>query len=223
MSPSVACARSALKPVQESWSRNPRPGAPPAPYSGPVWPVHLGIKNVTYPGATGGSQMARGPGPEGHSLMHPTAAQQTGHPARPPCCAGTLSHEAQLPRPCPHQAPDHSTSDTGQLSLATVQWQKAFPGDYFKTGRGNPCAGRSPQIPNGGCLRPQGGPRSPFPLGSLSRVQCSGHRALCRDHTSPAPARPSQTPRVPGTPRTLQPAYLIHQQLVPKSKTHVGE
>lgn len=73
--------------------------------------------------------MARGRGPEGHSLRHPTATQQTGHPARTPCCAGMLSHEPTETLPTPGPWPQHiwtpasccwPQSSGKKLSLGTI-------------------------------------------------------------------------------------------------------
>lgn len=144
-----------------------------------------------------------GQGPEDHSLVYLTAAQQTGHPARSPRCAGAL---------CPHQA---------SCGRPQCGGKKLFPGTISKQDGGPTCWLLYPN-PQWRLSKAAGWPSEPLALGSPSRAQFRGQGALCRHSTSPAPARPSQTPRVTGTPRPFQPTCLTRRQLVQRSEARVG-
>lgn len=100
---------------------------------------------------------------QGPRARRPQPYASRSHSAgRAPSQASLLRGPAEPHTPAAETLPTPHL-DIGQLLLAIVQWQKAFPRDYFKTRQGDPCAGHSPQIPHGGCLSLQDKPRSPFP------------------------------------------------------------
>lgn len=143
--------------------------------------------------------MARGQGPEGHSLVHP---QPPSRPRTQPGAphAGVLSHEPQLPRPCPHQAPGQLVLATGpKLFLRTISKQDR--------GRGDPCAVCSPEVPSRGCRRLQVACGAPRPLDRSPGPSSSAREPCAR--MAPPQALPG--PQKLRSPRNTQafPAHLL--------------
>lgn len=140
MSPLCGICKASLQPVQESCSKNRRPGALPGPSISPAWPTHPGPRHshTQVPQEDHG-----GPGTWVQQAIAcaPNSGSEMERPAQSPslvtgCVKSSCRHaECQPPllRPRPHLPPATAHLDTGQLLLDKSPVAKSFSWGLFQS------------------------------------------------------------------------------------------